>query len=90
MEIYHTRDILGRKCVIDCRGCEITKAIQEAVDAERKRCVGIAQHATMPPYSFEVHPDIPFDQFNEWAKTAGHSVAQGIAMEIQRSGSTSK
>jgi len=54
LEIHHTRDILGRKCVIDCRGCKIANAIKDSVDAERGRWLDKCRAAGFNPgVSFE-------------------------------------
>lgn len=59
------------------------RGLRKGEGLERTRCIEIATHATIQPYSFQIHPEIPFEKFSEAAKVAAHGCAQGIAMEIR-------
>jgi len=68
-----------------CRHDVIAQVIAE----ERDRMVMYAAGMTVDPERTarcEIHPDIPFDRFNEKVKTAAHTTAQAIAFGIERGG----
>ncbi len=65
-------EALLRSCAYD----QICNAINQAIE----ECAKLASSVTLDPrHRFAIHPDIPFEEFNEKAKASAHSTAQAIA-----------
>jgi hypothetical protein len=57
------------------------KELREALQKQRERLAQIAAQFTVKK-DRNIHPDIPWDQMNESAKSAAHTTAQQIAAAI--------
>jgi len=61
----------------------LAEDVQELILEERRRCAQIAMRFTVKPDP-RIHPDIPWKEMDQGAKTVAHMTALQITLEISK------